>query len=58
VPEKRPEWLQTARVTFPSGRSADELCPVDAAHLIWAVSLGCLDLNPWAVRRGDVDHRA
>jgi LigD, primase-polymerase domain len=53
VPEKRPEWLQTARVTFPSGRSADELCPVDAAHLIWAVNLGCLDLNPWAVRRGD-----
>jgi bifunctional non-homologous end joining protein LigD len=56
VPEKRPEWLQTVRVTFPSGRSADELCPVDAAHLIWAVNLGCLDLNPWAVRRGDVDH--
>jgi DNA primase len=53
VPEKRPEWLQTVRVTFPSGRSADELCPVDAAHLIWAVNLGCLDLNPWAVRRGD-----
>jgi bifunctional non-homologous end joining protein LigD len=56
VPEKRPEWLQTVRVTFPSGRSADELCPVDAAHLIWAVNLGCLDLNPWAVRRGYVDH--
>jgi bifunctional non-homologous end joining protein LigD len=56
VPERRPEWLQTVRVTFPSGRSADELCPVDAAHLIWAVNLGCLDLNPWAVRRGDVDH--
>jgi DNA ligase D len=56
VPEKRPEWLETVRVTFPSGRSADELCPVDVAHLIWAVNLGCLDLNPWAVRRADVDH--
>ena len=44
------------RVTFPSGRSADELCPVDAAHLVWAVNLGCLDLNPWPVRRDDVDH--
>jgi DNA ligase D len=56
VPEKRPEWLETVRVTFPSGRHADELCPVDVAHLIWAVNLGCLDLNPWPVRRGDVDH--
>jgi DNA ligase D len=56
VPEKRPEWLETVRVSFPSGRSADELCPVDVAHLIWAVNLGCLDLNPWPVRRRDVDH--
>jgi DNA ligase D len=56
VPPKRPEWLETVEVTFPSGRSADELCPVDVAHLIWAVNLGCLDLNPWPVRRGDVDH--
>ena len=56
VPEKRPEWLETVEVTFPSGRTADELCPVDVAHLLWAVNLGCLDLNPWAVRRGDVDH--
>jgi bifunctional non-homologous end joining protein LigD len=56
VPEKRPEWLETVRVTFPSGRSADELCPVDVAHIVWAVNLGCLDLNPWPVRRHDVDH--
>jgi DNA ligase D len=56
VPEKRPEWLETVRVSFPSGRSADELCPVDVAHIIWAVNLGCLDLNPWPVRRHDVDH--
>jgi DNA ligase D len=56
VPEKRPEWLETVTVTFPSGRSADELCPVDVAHVVWAVNLGCLDLNPWPVRRHDVDH--
>ena len=56
VPEKRPEWLETVTVSFPSGRSADELCPVNVAHLVWAVNLGCLDLNPWPVRRGDVDH--
>ena len=56
VPEKRPDWLETVTVSFPSGRSADELCPVNVAHLVWAVNLGCLDLNPWPVRRGDVDH--
>jgi bifunctional non-homologous end joining protein LigD len=56
VPENRPEWLQTAVVSFPSGRTAEELCPADVAHVIWAVNLGCLDLNPWAVRRWDLDH--
>ncbi|MDE3087662.1 MAG: non-homologous end-joining DNA ligase [Acidobacteriota bacterium] len=56
VPPHRPEWLETVTVSFPSGRHAEELCPVDVAHLVWAVNLGCLDLNPWPVRRGDVDH--
>ena len=56
VPAKRPEWLRTVTVSFPSGRDAEELCPVDVAHLVWAVNLGCLDLNPWPVRRSDVDH--
>ncbi len=56
VPEKRPDWLETVTVTFPSGRQADELCPVDVAHIVWAANLGCLDLNPWPVRRADVDH--
>jgi DNA ligase D-like protein (predicted polymerase) len=56
VPAKRPDWLQTAVVAFPSGRTAEELCPADLAHVIWAVNLGCLDLNPWAVRKWDLDH--
>jgi len=56
VPVHRPPWIQTVTVTFPSGRSADELCPVDVGHIVWAVNLGCLDLNPWPVRRADVDH--
>ncbi|MCU0309868.1 MAG: DNA polymerase domain-containing protein [Acidimicrobiales bacterium] len=56
VPKSRPEWLQTATVAFPSGRTAEELCPTDLAHVIWAANLGCLDLNPWAVRRFDLDH--
>ncbi len=56
VPTGRPAWLQTATIHFPSGRSAEELCPVDVAHIIWAVNLGCLELNPWPVRRSDLDH--
>jgi bifunctional non-homologous end joining protein LigD len=56
VPPKRPEWLQTAVLKFPSGREAEELVPVDAAHLLWAVSLGNVDWNPHPVRRSDLDH--
>ena len=56
VPEGRPPWLSTVTVAFPSGREAEELCPIDVAHLVWAVNLGCLDLNPWPVRSEDLDH--
>ena len=56
VPSGHPPWLETVTVAFPSGRSAKELCPVDVAHILWAVNLGCLDLNPWPVRRSDTDH--
>ena len=56
VPQSRPDWLETATVAFPSGRTAEELCPADLAHVVWAVNLGCLDLNPWAVRRWDLEH--
>ena len=56
VPKGRPDWLRTVTVAFPSGRTAEELCPADLAHVVWAVNLGCLDLNPWAVRRFDLDH--
>ncbi|MGH9063147.1 MAG: non-homologous end-joining DNA ligase [Acidimicrobiales bacterium] len=56
VPTARPDWVETVTVTFPSGRAAEELCPTDVAHLVWAANLGCLDLNPWPVRREDPDH--
>jgi bifunctional non-homologous end joining protein LigD len=55
VPTGAPEWLETATVTFPSGRHARELVPNDAAHLVWGVNLGVIDWNPWAVRRADLD---
>ncbi|MHB8240987.1 MAG: non-homologous end-joining DNA ligase [Solirubrobacteraceae bacterium] len=56
VPDTAPEWLQTATVTFPSGRHARELVPNDGAHLVWGVNLGVIDWNPWPVRRSDLDH--
>jgi DNA ligase D-like protein (predicted polymerase) len=56
VPDSAPGWLQTATVTFPSGRSARELLPNDAAHLVWALNLGVIDWNPWPVREPDLDH--
>jgi DNA ligase D-like protein (predicted polymerase) len=56
VPASRPEWLQTATIRFPSGRSAEELVMADAAHLVWAANLACLEIHPWPVRRRDVDH--
>ncbi len=56
VPEHRPDWMQTALVTFPSGRHAYELCPVDVAHVAWAANLGTLDFHPWPSRRADTEH--
>ena len=56
VPRGAPEWLETATVKFPSGRSATELCANDAAQLVWAVNLGVIDFNPWPARRADLDH--
>ena len=56
APEHRPPWVETARVTFPSGRHADELCVVDVAHVAWAANLGTLDFHPWPSRRGDTEH--
>jgi DNA ligase D-like protein (predicted polymerase) len=56
VPKNLPEWLQTATVAFPSGRTAEELVANDEAHLAWAVNLGVIDFNPHPVRRGDLDH--
>jgi bifunctional non-homologous end joining protein LigD len=56
VPKNSPEWLQTATVAFPSGRTAEELVANDAAHLVWAVNLGVIDFNPWPARRADLDH--
>ena len=56
APDNRPEWIRTATLTFPSGRTADEIVLDDAAGLAWVVNLGCMDLNPHPVRAEDLDH--
>jgi DNA ligase D len=50
-----PPWVATARINFPSGRTADELCPVDLAHVAWAAQMGTIVFHPWPVRAADVD---
>jgi DNA ligase D-like protein (predicted polymerase) len=56
APDKRPDWIETATLSFPSGRTADEIVLRDAAGLAWVANLGCVDLNPHPVRAGDLDH--
>jgi len=56
APSSRPEWIETVRLAFPSGRTADEIVVSDAAQLAWIVNLGCIDLNPHPVRADDLNH--
>ncbi len=56
APEKRPDWVGTVELRFPSGRTADEVVVMDEAGLAWVVNLGCIDLNPHPVRADDLDH--
>ena len=56
APGKRPEWMKTVTLSFPSGRTAEELVLTDAAQLAWIVNLGCIDLNPHPTRSHDLDH--
>jgi len=56
APENRPDWLRTVTLSFPSGRTAEEIVVDDAAGLAWIVNLGCIELHPHAVRTNDLDH--
>jgi DNA ligase D len=56
VPRGAPEYVQTARIEFPSGRHADEICPTEIAVVGWAAQMGTITFHPWPVRREDVDH--
>jgi DNA ligase D len=56
VPRGAPDYLQTARIQFPSGRHADEICPTELAVVGWAAQMGTITFHPWPVRSDDVDH--
>jgi bifunctional non-homologous end joining protein LigD len=56
APENRPVWLRTVTLSFPSGRTAEEVVIDDTAGLSWIVNLGCIELHPHAVRTNDLDH--
>jgi bifunctional non-homologous end joining protein LigD len=56
APASRPSWIEVAALRFPSGRSAEEVVPRDAASLAWLANLACLELHPHPVRAEDLDH--
>ncbi|HEX4789240.1 MAG TPA: non-homologous end-joining DNA ligase [Actinospica sp.] len=56
APKGLPDWVQTAQVTFPSGRTGQEVCVTEPATVVWAVQMNALELHPWPVRRTDADH--
>lgn len=56
APADLPDWMRTVTLTFPSGRTADEVVVDDAAGLAWIVNLGCMELHPHPVRTADLDH--
>jgi DNA ligase D len=56
IPRGAPDYVQTARIQFPSGRHADEICPTEVAVVGWAAQMGTITFHPWPVRDDDVDH--
>ena len=56
APSDLPEWMRTVTLSFPSGRTAEEVVVDNAAGLAWIVNLGCMELHPHPVRSGDLDH--
>jgi bifunctional non-homologous end joining protein LigD len=56
APSSRPDWIETVELSFPSGRTAEEVVVREPAGLAWVANLGCIDLNPHPVRADDLDH--
>jgi bifunctional non-homologous end joining protein LigD len=56
APDARPDWIEVVTLSFPSGRTAEEVVPRDASSLAWMANLACLELHPHPIRADDVDH--
>ena len=56
APTSRPGWIDSVELSFPSGRTAEEVVVSNAAQLAWVVNLGCIDLNPHPIRATDLEH--
>lgn len=56
APASRPAWIEVVELSFPSGRTAEEIVPRNAASLVWLANLACLELHPHPVRAEDLDH--
>src|SRR5213596_2633981 len=56
IPRGAPDYVETARIQFPSGRHADEISPTEVAVVGWAAQMGTITFHPWPVRDDDVDH--
>jgi DNA ligase D-like protein (predicted polymerase) len=56
IPKGAPDYIETARIQFPSGRFADEICPTELAVVAWCAHMGTITFHPWPVRDDDVDH--
>jgi DNA ligase D len=56
IPKGAPDYVETARIQFPSGRHADEICPTEVAVVGWAAQMGTITFHPWPVRSDEVDH--
>jgi DNA ligase D len=56
IPKGAPDYVETSRIEFPSGRHADEICPTEIAVVAWCAHMGTITFHPWPVRRDDADH--
>src|SRR3954468_7333895 len=56
IPKGAPDYVETCRIEFPSGRHADEICPTEIAVVAWCAQMGTITFHPWPVRREDADH--
>src|SRR5215217_7763838 len=57
VPKGAPDYVESVEITFPSGRTADEICPTEIAVPVWCAHMGTLTFHPWPVRRSDLDRQ-